>query len=365
VKRIALIAALCGCGGSTSLDGSVMTPELGSSEFAVPGDGGLPISAQFTMTGCAKLDGPLDAPRCTGPAPLEVTFVPLGEGVTTLAWSFPCGDMGMCGLQTPTVRLDTPGKYSVTLSVAGIGGTATSMGTIVVTAGGTGAACDATNECEPPLTCLCSDGACPGALAGGVCTKSCDAISCAPGELCADLTRGLSDGGVSDEWHGVWCVPGCSQPSDCTRGFSCRDLPTPTTAGAWSWQSGCFADVLGDVGASCLAADGTPDGSRCLSGRCDPLGARGVCTADCSASMSCPSNASCVQFTGASRSQCIARCTTTCNDPLLWCKPSGAMYGFTAPSTDPPGTTYCVPKSCSAPADCAPAGTCTSGFCTR
>jgi hypothetical protein len=197
------------------------------------------------------------------------------------------------------------------------------------------------------------------------------------GEVCADLSRGAApvppdggsdeDGGVSADWRAMLCLPGCVQSSDCARGFTCRDLPSPSGAGAYVWRRACFADVLGDVGASCVDPDGTPDGANCLSGRCDPLGARGLCSAACSSTMACPTGASCVQFSGSAAGQCIAQCSTSCGDPLLVCSlpRSGPPYGFTQPAGDPQGTTYCVPKTCSGASDCAPAGTCTTGVCTR
>jgi PKD repeat protein len=319
--------------------------------------------------------------RCTGAAPLTVTFVPIGEGVATVRWSFACGDMGVCRQLTPTVTFDQPNQYQITLSVAGINGsTATATAEVEVTPGSTGAVCDEPADCDlnGGLECLCPDGKCPGALSLGLCTRACASTGCALGEVCADLSRGVptaapdggaDDGGVpADDWRAALCLPACVQSSDCARGFVCRDLPSPG-AGAFSWRRGCFADLLGDVGASCAAPDGSPDPGNCLSGRCDPLGARGVCTADCSPTMLCPSNASCLQFNDASASQCLARCDAShpCGDSLLACTGprAGATFGFAAPIGDPAGTTYCVPKACSGPSDCAPAGTCTLGFCTR
>src|SRR5262249_26015176 len=159
------------------------------SEFSVTGDGGVALSAWFTMTGCARLDQVAGEPRCTGPAPLTVTFVPLGEGVMTTLWNFPCGDMGICRQLTPTVTWDQPGAYAVMLSVGGANGTTVSTGQIIVTPGSTGAACDEQVDCDlnGGLECVCAGGNCPGALSLGLCTRPCSATTgCAVGEVCAD-----------------------------------------------------------------------------------------------------------------------------------------------------------------------------------
>jgi hypothetical protein len=198
--------------------------------------------------------------------------------------------------------------------------------------------------------------------------------------VCADLARGfvapadggVPDGGGADEWRDALCLPVCTDDSDCRPGFSCRELPAlnsgQVSGGSFTWMKACFSDALGNVGDACAAADGLPDDARCLSGRCDPLGARGVCTADC-ATVMCPTTAGCAAFNGTpSDHQCLRRCDAQhpCDDPLLDCLAPGGSgaFGFTLSPADP-GTSYCAPKPCTTPADCAPAGTCTSSFCTK
>jgi hypothetical protein len=132
--------------------------------------------------------------------------------------------------------------------------------------------------------------------------------------------------------------------------------------------------VLNDDGGSCVTPAGRLDPSRCLSGRCDPFGARGLCTSDCAAT-SCPSSDACATFNGTPSShECLRRCDAAnpCNDPLLECAKAGqpGSLGFSVPAGELPGTGYCAPRRCDAdPQSCAPSGTCTplggASYCVR
>jgi hypothetical protein len=405
VASLCALAALLGCDSGPGTVDMTAAFDGGASDMGLP-DGPRPVLGAFTITGCAKLEFAGDEPTCTGPAPLKVTFVPLSSGVDAWVWTFEGGDPPDSQVITPEVRYGTPGEFEVSLAAGGLGGTTTARGRMVVTAGGVGSPCTGPSDCDGTLdlVCVCGGGECPGGLSVGLCTRSCVGGSCKTGERCIDLTRGVpkaavdggvavddggvasADGGVAspdggvtvETWRRAACLPGCAAPVDCRAGLSCFELPGLASGsgpgGAYTWQRACFADVLSELGESCFDAKAQPDPARCASGRCDDYGARGLCSAGCATSADCPTYAACGTFVGQPGDPvCLRRCDMAhpCNDPLLACelpnKP-GAL-GFTVPAGDPAGTTYCAPKRCTAPADCAPSGVCTpmsgGSFCTR
>jgi PKD repeat protein len=393
MRWLALLALALGAGCDDEMrevDGAMPPIDAKLDDLGISSDGGVVLSGLFTIVGCAKLEVSGASPLCSGPAPLTLTFVPLVSGVSTFVWTFAGGDPPTSRAITPTSYFAHPGVYTVTLAAGGPAGTTTATGTVTVTAGGTGAPCLDSGDCDvgAGLACVCGQGAgCPGALGAGLCTRDCAGALCGSGEVCADLTRGVGlvaveDGGiddaaVSDPWRRALCLPACNTTSDCPMGLGCHEVPAlgpgAPAGGLFSWRRACFADVLGEVGDSCDTPSGDPDPTRCFSGRCDPLGARGMCTADC-VSSGCPSTAACASFNGAPASHlCLLRCTATggCNDPLLDCEPPGqpGALGFSVAVGEPPDATYCAPRRCSQPSDCAPAGSCTvvggGSFCTR
>ncbi len=400
--RAGLLAALLLTGCTDDLptvDGSMPPADGGQDDLGVR-DGGGALAGAFTIAGCATLDQTTDVPRCTGAAPLELTFVPLVAGVDTFVWTFTGGDPPASKAITPSVLFAKPGSYSVGLAAGGSGGTITASASVVVVAGGAGAACVDASDCDVAggLTCVCGGGSCPGGLVVGLCTRLCGGGAvCAPGEVCADLARGGTgvmptadggadeDGGVpnnGDAWRQPLCLRACAASTDCRTGLTCREVPAlaagASSGGSYGWKKGCFADPLGDDGDACDGADGLPAPALCLSGRCDPLGARGLCTSDCT-TVACPTLAACATFNGQPAAPvCLRRCeaaATTCpsaaNDPLLDCEPAGKLgaLGFTISPGEPPATLYCAPRRCTVPADCAPAGVCTTlaggSFCTK
>jgi PKD repeat protein len=392
------LSAAASCeSGTATFDGMGFADFAAPSDLGAPFDGAGPVHGAFSMSGCAQfVDGPT-GPECRGPAPLEVTFVPLLEGVTSALWTFAGGDPATSRALNPVVRFARPGTYAVTLAAGGPGGTTTASGTVVVTAGGPGAACDGDADCDGllGLQCRCARGACPAGLGAGICTRSCVGGGCGPLAHCADLTRGapptaVVDGGapmpvdggeapdggvVGDAWRDALCLPGCSSDLDCRPGLRCRELPVLDTGaaagGAFTFRRACFADVLADVGGACFDASAAPDPSRCLSGECEPLGSRGICTASCGSSAggrACPSTAACATFNGRpSESLCLARCSATspCTDPLFACQAAGGTGSFGFSVEAGVTGTFCAPKRCSGPSDCAPAGSCVAGFCSR
>ncbi len=372
---VACVLALAAC-GDDFVDFDASTP----SDAGVPNDdagaeGGVPVRAVFTVSGCDHLDFDLDArPRCTAPRGRPLTFVPLGVGVDTVVWTFPGATPSSSTILTPEARWAALGSYTVSLASGGGGATALGTGFVQIAAGGAGAACGGDVDCDASLglTCLCGDGAgCPAPLSAGLCARRCESVACAPGEVCADLTRGgaaladggAGDGGADEAFRARVCLPACTADASCRSGLSCLELPVVApgapAGGPYGWASACFAPVAGEVGAPCRAPGGLPDGSRCLSGQCEALGARGVCSASC-AGMACPAGTACatVPQLGA---RCLARCAAgdDCHDPLMACQPAGAGgLGYSLPPAEPVGTTLCTPKRCALAADCAPAGQC-------
>jgi hypothetical protein len=150
--------------------------------------------------------------------------------------------------------------------------------------------------------------------------------------------------------------------------------PFAASGGNYSWRRACFNDLLGDNGDACLLPTGNLSAAECLSGRCDPYGARGLCTSSCD-DVACPSVDACAAFSAAPTAHlCLRRCDAShpCNDPLLACELAGqpGSLGFTVPGTEPAGATYCAPRRCDGtPSICAPSGSCVpmggASYCVR
>src|SRR4051812_47751237 len=84
-----LLFAGCGDGGG---DADAAAPfDLGIPDVGAPLDGPAPLRGAFTVAGCSTLDTSAGQPRCSGRAPLKLTFVPLGSGVDTFVWTFTGG----------------------------------------------------------------------------------------------------------------------------------------------------------------------------------------------------------------------------------------------------------------------------------
>ncbi len=376
----------------TPVDGSAPGQDMGvPGDLGAYGDGGGPAFGAFTVIGCESLDVSGSTLRCSGGVPLRLQFVPLLDNATTLVWTFEGGDPASSKDSSPTVLWSQPGSYSVQLAAAGTTGTSIALGAIIAMPGEAGALCVDDADCDSAmsLSCRCTpaDG-CAGGLAGGLCTKSCTGGSCGSTARCADLSAahiplplaptadaGATDidGGVRNPLDGPFrdtiCLPSCTTDAECRPGLACRDLPIlkigQSAGGSTQWQRACFADLLEDIGASCIDGTGSLDNTRCLSADCESLGARGMCTQPCTTSQDCPSYAACATF-GGGTSLCVARCDARhpCTaDPLLACNPPGGAGAWSFTTDDPTPSTYCAPRHCSTPSDCAPSGTCTSGFC--
>jgi hypothetical protein len=175
--------------------------------------------------------------------------------------------------------------------------------------------------------------------------------------VCANL----APAGGSADWQRPLCLPACSGDGDCP-GARCRDLLDEEGG----WTRACLPDgLLADDGAPCDDATGTPDPTRCASGSCLALGARGLCAASCDGGGVCPPDGACAGLDGAK--VCLVGCTARpCDaDPWLGCEapdPSGSL-GFSVDAATPDPAGYCAPRRCSVPSDCGPDGACTDGFC--
>jgi hypothetical protein len=392
VIRLLLCAALVATGcveDLTPVDGSAPGQDMGAPDLGLSGDGGGPTFGAFTVVGCESLDVSGSTLRCSGGVPLHLQFVSLLDNASTLVWTFEGGNPASSSDASPTVLWTQPGSYAVQLAAAGPTGSSIALGAIVAAPGEAGALCVDDSDCDSAmsLTCRCTpDDGCAAGLTGGLCTKTCTGGSCGSTARCADLSpahiplplapvadAGLADGGVRNPLDGPFrdaiCLPSCTTDSECRAGLICRDLPIlkagQPAGGTTQWQRACFADLLEDIGASCVDGAGSLDKTRCLSADCEALGARGMCSQPCATSQDCPSYAACATF-GGGTSLCVARCDTrhTCTaDPLLGCASPGGTGAWSFTTDDPTPSMYCAPRRCSMPSDCAPSGNCVAGFC--
>ena len=110
-----------------------------------------------------------------------------------------------------------------------------------------------------------------------------------------------------------------------------------------------------------MDATGTLRSDLCSSGECIDMGAKGLCTMDCSES-SCPPGSDCAQL-GNGRKICLRPCIGSFNcsaDPLLTCvTPTIGDLGYHLLSPDPSSaSSYCAATPCILDDTCAPTGTC-------
>jgi PKD repeat protein len=360
------------------------------------GDGSIlssPLTVDIAVTGCAQYDGATST--CTGPAPLTLSFVPVGSPLfTTFRWDFGDGSPEVfTRAPTHTYALpapadpanpQSPGSYLVSVTAGGEGdaGTMGSRHTIavVVTRIAVGHPCDVDAQCALGLTCRCAAGAagCPAGFARGLCSSDCSDGACGDPAVatCAALPFATSVDAGAGPYQG--CLASCASDADCGAGLSCLDLPAAASSGAsGGWTRGCLpTGALAPLGAPCRDATGAFIDSACSTDSCADVGALGVCSATCDADNPCPSTAVCTRLRDG-RSLCLALCTQGGNqctrDPLLACTPTGMSLADGGVADAGPGSTLdagsaaavCGPKACTADSDCAPSGRCTGGQCLR
>lgn len=337
-------------------DAGVPDPDAGI------GDAGLPDAG----------DGAPDsgvAPRpCSGQAPLRLRFAAVAPtDIDIYVWDF--GDQGSASISAPVHVYELPGRYDVSLTVRGPGGTANRArsGAVEVLPATLGARCALDAQCSAGHACVCDgEDACPASLAGGMCSVACGPDSPCGEGVCANLDA--AGAAAPADWQRPLCLAACGPDGACPHGLTCQELPAADPADdedGDGWVRGCFApDVLRPTGAACLDAGGVPDHAVCAGGLCLEAGARGMCTAAC-APGGCPPSAACGDL--GDRSVCLARCLdgdTDCrSDPWLACEQPGAPGGFTV---DEPASAagYCAARTCTTPAECGVDGACLGGYCT-
>lgn len=328
-----------------------------------PPDAALSLAVDFTVESCPSFDP--QTPSCTGKVPLTLLFVPLATtAVTKYIWDF--GDLTLSDSEaTPSHMYSVPGVYTVKVVAAGVGGgvvTKIHAQFVVAQANDVGEPCNSDPQCDVDLYCLCSANApCTTGPALGMCTSSCQIGSCGDNQVCAGLlTTATPPPGGAAPWQTSLCLLGCSVDTDCATGLRCRTLPPGPTGSAW--VHGCFADVPEDVGDPCTDAAGARRDDLCASGFCADLGAKGLCSMDCSVA-SCPPGSDCAVL-GDGRKLCLRPCTgtfTCSSDPLLTCVvpgPGDLGYHLASPASLNAASSYCVSKPCVSDDSCAPTGTC-------
>jgi PKD repeat protein len=324
-----------------------------------------PLTLDISVTGCAAFD--VAAVVCSGPAPLTVSFAPVGSpAFTTFRWTFGDGTPSSTErAPSHTYAVPTPGGYDVTVTGQGPSvGLVTQVrhGLIDVQALATGAACDVDGQCADGLRCLCSPGTvgstCGAAFTRGICSTACATGFCGPGAVCAATALGApagrgdaGNGGAAAD-AGVAaspvCLADCAGGADCAPGFVCQQIPG---GGGDPWVQGCLPlGARNDFGTSCRDADDVLDDAICTTGLCADIGALGLCSAACAGAHPCPAGAACARLAGAS-DLCLPACSaaTPCtSDPSLGCtvvtNSDAGIDGGLAITAGDPGVAYCAPR---------------------
>jgi PKD repeat protein len=351
-----------GCGGqpSPAVDARPYVPPPDSAP--TPDAPPPPLAVDFTAVGCLRVVS--TDPTCTGAAPFTVQFVPItSQAVIKYSWNFGDGSSDDTS-PAPSHTFQNPGSFNVML--AGFSGTGelvthTRPGFVIVSPTLMGGTCQADEQCDADLACLCSKAnPCTAGPLAGMCTTTCGKQDCPGGMVCANLATTPGAPGRTEPWQTQICLPQCLLDTDCGDGLKCRSLPSwPTTQ---TQVHGCFTDAPVELGDSCLDAAGAPRNDLCLSGLCADLGALGLCSRNCS-DLPCSAGSDCAVF-GDDRELCLVPCSSSspCNtDPLLTCVAPGLGplgYQLKDPPSSSGGNAYCAPKPCASNADCSPAGTC-------
>ena len=361
-SRIALSAALClaalGCHQR-----AYVAPGADAGFLADAGGDALgPLTLDISVTGCATFD--VTSVVCSGPAPLTVSFAPVGSStLTTFLWMFGDGTPSSSE-RAPSHTYTLPKSYDVNVTGAGTVGTVSQVrhGLISVLPLAAGAACDVDSQCADGLQCACKLGSgCGPAFSRGICSTNCATGFCGAGAVCAAITLGgpfiAADGGNSGAPADAGlappvCLADCSAGTPCAPGLVCQQL-RGGAASASPWVAGCLPiGAAKDFGASCRDADGALDDAACTTGLCADLGALGMCSAVCGGGQTCPSGAACASLAGNTTPFCLPACSpaSPCTgDPGLQCTvvatsaDAGIDGGLTL-SAGSASVAYCAPK---------------------
>ena len=334
-----------------------MVPVSDASVSDAGGDLFAPLTLDISVTGCPTFD--VAQVVCSGPAPLQVSFAPVGSPeLTTFLWTFGDGTPSSSE-RAPTHTYALPGTYDV--SVTGQGDTVGSLSQtrhnlISVAELATGAACDVDKQCDDGLRCLCKSGSgCGPAFSRGICSTACATGFCGAGAVCAAFALGASpsvgDAGITPDAGAPSpsCLADCSGGVACALGFVCQQIPGG--GGAAPWVHGCLPlGAANDFGSSCRNANGVLDGSGCTTSLCADVGALGLCSAPCDGTHPCPAGAACARLS-AKTTLCLPACSaaTPCTgDPSLGCVvatggDAGVDGGLTLTAGNP-GVAYCAPR---------------------
>jgi hypothetical protein len=318
----------------------------------------------MAVNGCADYE--LDSGVCSGPAPLTVSFAPVGSpDLTRFKWTFGDGTAPV-DERAPVHEYTLPGSYDV--RVVGLVGEP-DVGSvdcfrkkkIRVDPVPIGGLCDLDAQCGTGPSCTCSPGSgCAAAFLRGLCTTPCPEGQCL-GASCVTLAVAGSDGEVERR---PFCLAGCGVDRDCALGLVCSTLPSGASGGP-RWRRACLPrGAVIAPGGSCRDANGILDGARCATGTCADMGTLGLCTADCAADGDCPDDTACAHLTDG-RHLCLPACDRIPNacatDPLLLCQaqaqPDEGEIGFSI--EDPTSViNYCAPRACTRDDECSPGGRC-------
>jgi PKD repeat protein len=321
-----------------------------------PGDALAPLTLDISVTGCATFD--VAQVVCSGPAPLTVSFAPVGSpALTSFRWTFDDGTPASLE-RAPSHTYALPGEYTVSVTGQGTVGTVTQTrkNLISVQALAAGAACDVDSQCSDGLRCLCKSGSnCGPAFSRGICSTACATGFCGAGAICAAFALGApteaGEAGVTTDAGATSpvCLADCSGGAACAPGFVCQQIPGG--GGAAPWVAGCLPlGAAKDFGSSCRNANDLLDDSACTTGFCANLGALGLCSAACDGTHPCPGGAACA-ILSATTELCLPACSaaTPCtSDPSLGCTAAtdadaGIDAGVVISAGDP-GVAYCAPK---------------------
>lgn len=168
----------------------------------------------------------------------------------------------------------------------------------VAGAGVLGDACEVDTDCDNLACAQTGDGA--------RCLRPCSAeAGCTEGEACADVDDDGCGGCAPNDAGAPFGAP-CAAASDCASGLCEADAFGLSCATACA--GGCPAGFVCDPDDHCVrtapAAElGSPcvDAAGCVSGACEDVGGRRVCTGACDAEGACPAGLACVDAPGGPR----------------------------------------------------------------